>query len=262
MRSLASLGLITGLLAALSVNGAPNGEVVRSEQPHFSQDWLDALAQSTELYTPPDEDDGTAVEALAAQQRVNFNFRNAAFLLAGYGLTRGSENVKGMVANCRSKDFKEQGECAKHAVEAASALTFVWLGSSGVNGRQAVEVSQGVMNVMNELTGNQVKRDSCPVHEVSTDADLKVNFGDTVFGVMVSCESGCEVSQAGSTMSEVLGQMANFVINRQLQDVQFTVTLPNKRTVARCNIFFPGQYINDICPRKITGSGCQTHINA
>lgn len=56
--------------------------------------------------------------------------------------------------------------------------------------------------------------------------------------------------------------MANFVVNRQLQDVQFTLTLPNKRTVARCNIFFPSQYLNNICPRKITGSGCQTHINA
>lgn len=56
--------------------------------------------------------------------------------------------------------------------------------------RKAVEVSQGVKNEMNELAGNKVKCDSCLVHEVPTDEDIKVHFSDTIFG-----ESGYEVSQ-------------------------------------------------------------------
>lgn len=218
-------------------------------------------------------------EIEVAGSTVTYNYCVGGFLLA-LSAARGQagNKIENLIDTCNWTAESANGrKCAKHAVEAAGAIGLTWMVGASINGRTVVSRILGQVSQMNELTGNQelgnlARRDldtngskgcvncnSCPRDLVNTAGDTGVTFSNSDYGLITTCESSCQISQVNSEVSEVLGKMATDVINQKLTDVQYTVTLPNKKAVTRCNIFI-AERPQPPCPKTVTGKGCQTKI--
>lgn len=206
----------------------------------------------------------TEIRPLAS--RVTYNYCVGGFILA-LNAYQGSVNsqVEKIIDTCNWNNEQANGrDCARHVIEASGAIGLTWLAGASINGRTIVSRIYGHVSQMNELTGNQeignlAKRDSCPRDLVNTADDIGVTFSNPNYGVITTCESSCQISQVSSIVSEVLGKMANDVVNQNLNDIQYTIALPNKKAVARCNIYISTRP-QPPCPRTVTGKGCQTKL--
>lgn len=197
--------------------------------------------------------------------RFSFHFRTSAFLLAGYGLYNGGNNAEGIIDNCIwPKEDATGGKCAKHVVEASSALIAANLAAYAAYG-QGDLVTQTAHSTVNYLTGGAAKRSQPGQNCAANDEDVTDSIGvqfDKPKGVKVSCKPGCSIGAVGSHISEILGQAADYIVNSKFQVSQFTVTTPRtdqKRAVLRCGVYYP-KGPADTCPDEITGDGCFTHV--
>lgn len=202
----------------------------------------------------------------------NFKFRALAYIVAGHGVPKNRNPgtvISGLINNCFWKQEQNPGECVRHLYEASCTIAIYWLVASDVAGRTGVVATMGSRSLMNRLTGNQengnllpykkAKRAGCEKNVIDVQDDIGVSLQNSDYGVKVSCESSCKAKGMNSEIVTVLGDVADYTFQNNLNDVQFTVTNTKGEAMMRCNIFENDQPFN-LCPRKITGNGCQTNI--
>lgn len=177
--------------------------------------------------------------------------------------------MSGLINNCYWPQEQNPGECVRHAYEASCTAMMYWLIALDVAGRTGVTLTMGVRSLMNRLTSNQengnllpykkAKRAGCEKNVIDVQDEIGVLFQNSDYGIKVSCESSCRAKGISSEIILVLRDIANYVFNNNLNDVQFIVTNTKGKAIIRCNIFKNNQPFN-MCPRKIIGKGCQTNI--
>lgn len=206
------------------------------------------------------------VEVQSLRSRISYNYCAGGFILALNAYTGGTgDQIEKIFDTCYWGSEQVSGrKCAKHLLEASGAVGLTWLAGASIDGRTIVSRIYGQVSQMNELTGNQeignaAKRDSCPRDLVNTADEIDVTFSNSNYGLITTCESSCQISQVTSAASEVLGKMAIDIVNQKLNDIQYTIALPNKKAVARCNMYLSTKP-QPPCPRTVTGKGCQTKL--
>lgn len=179
----------------------------------------------------------------------------------------GGNNAEAIIENCFwPKEGASGGKCAKHVVEASSALIAANIAANTAY-NQGDLVTQAAHSTVNYLTGGAAKRSQPGQNCAANDEDVTDSIGaqfDKPKGIKVSCKPGCSIGAVGPHISEILGQAADYIVNSKFQVSQFTVTTPvkdQKRAVLRCGVYYPKGPANT-CPDEITGNGCFTHIRS
>lgn len=202
-----------------------------------------------------------------------FSFASFGFTLGGYGMARGGYTAQEIAKHCvgGGGSIRNGPVCVKHAVEAGSALLISTAAGFGGAGGQGSQVVDRAMNSINMFKGNQEsggnsndkaigKRYNCPDNREATTGQIRAHINVPNMAIKTSCESSCMVKRENSKISDVLGQMANYVVDHNLGGAQFTlVSTSDNKAIARCAVDFL-DHSEQACPRDITGDGCDTNI--